>query len=331
MVKKTDRGSAWMWLTVLSAGITLAALGCARPAKEEDSAPPPRVKVRVRALEERMIEDEVQAPGQWRAVGEIRVSAPFPATVESLSPRPGDRVTEGEVLGRLVTRESLAALHGAQLLARQASDPAAQREANRAVALAERDLVRVPLTAPRAGMVVRRSAEAGAQVDDAAEILALVPLDGIVCEAHVPAILASRVQTAQGAHITDEDGTIRSAIVKRILPSADAGDQASLVWLGATDGSLPQLARYASVTIQVGAPRRALVVPDSALVQDDLTGKTSVVLVTSDNQAQWTVVDLGIKSHGWHELLAPHLPPGTRVVIEGQNGLPDHTPVDMTP
>ena len=330
MVKKTGRGSAWMWLTLLSAGIALGAQSCARPAKEE-SAPPPRVKVRVRALEERMIEDEVLAPGQWRATGEIRVSAPFPATVESLSPRPGDRVTEGEVLGRLVTRESLAALRGAEMLARQASDPAAQREANRAVVLAERDLVRVPLPAPRAGMVVRRSAEAGAQVDDAAEILAIVPLDGIVCEAHVPAILAHRVKPGQGARITEEDGTTRSAIVKRILPSADAGDQASRVWLGSAGGSLPQLDRYASVTIQVGSPRRAIVVPDSALVQDDLTGKTSIVLVTSDDQARWTVVDLGIPSHGWHELLGPHLPLGTRVVVEGQNGLPDHTPVDVTP
>ena len=126
-------------------------------------------------------------------------------------------------------------------------------------------------------MVIRRSAEAGAQVDDAAEILALVPLDGIICEAHVPATQATRVEPGQKAVITEQDGITRSAVVKRILPSAGAGDQASLVWLMPMEGTLPQLDRYASVTIEVGSPRRAIAVPDSALVEDDLTGTTSVV------------------------------------------------------
>jgi multidrug efflux pump subunit AcrA (membrane-fusion protein) len=283
------------------------------------------------ALEERIIEDEVTAPGQWRAVGEIPIRAPVAASVESLTARPGDQVSEGETLGRLVTRESLAALYGARLLAGQASDSESRAEAARAITLAERDLVRVPLVSPRAGMVIRRSVEGGAQVDDAAEILALVPRDGIICEARVPATETARVRTGEAAVITEQNGSTRTAIVKRILPTAGSTDQASLVWLTPTSGAFPDLDRYTTVAIKTGAPRRAVVVPDSALVQDDLTGKSSVALVSAENRVIWTVVELGARSDGGHELLSPRIAPGSRVIVAGQAGLPDSTLVEASP
>ena len=108
---------------LLGLGLALAPLaGCARhgEADDEDAGGAAVVPVRTAAVEERTFTDLLQAPGQWRSSGDVVVPTPFAAVVESLGPRPGDRVAAGDPLGVLLTRESRAALRGAELLAREA-------------------------------------------------------------------------------------------------------------------------------------------------------------------------------------------------------------------
>jgi len=93
----------------------------------------------------------------------------------------------------------------------------------------------------------------------------------------------------------------------------------------------PGLGRFGSASIVVGAAHRALGVPDSALVEDDLTGEHRVAVVNRAGRVAWTPVTLGAAADGWHELPRTGLAPGTRVVIEGQHGLPDSTRVKLRP
>jgi multidrug efflux system membrane fusion protein len=316
-------------------GITLALLllaGCQHSDPPPESAGAPTVSVRARATESRSFDDTVTAEGQWRSSGEIVIAAPFAGRVDSLGVQLGDRVAAGQVLCRLITREAQATLRGAALLAAEAHDATTQAEAARAAALARRELVRVPLTAPRPGIVVRLDATTGGEVAESAEILALLPSDGIVFEAHVRAADAGRLRIGQTASIAGEGGPSRAATVQRVLPVAGAGDQSTLVWLRpVSDGAPPELDRFGTAVITVGPPRRALAVPDSAIVQDDLTGETQVALINAAAQAIWTPATLGIGANGWHELTAPALAPGSLVVIEGQRGLPDSTRVRIAP
>ncbi len=319
------------------AALLLLALsaGCARRGDEaagEERAGEAVVSVRMGALETRRFDDVVEAPGQWRSGGELVVSAPFAGVVESLDVRVGDRVVAGQLLGRLVTRDSWAALEGAELLGREAGDAAARQEAERAVRLARRDMVRVPLRAHAAGMVLRRSVEPGAQVSEAGEIVAIAPWKTMVFEAHVPAALATRVRPGQTAAVREAGAAPRSAVVQRVLPVASGADQAVLVWLAPRGAEAPpELDRFGTASITVGAARRALAVPDSAVVEDDLTGERRVALVDRASRVAWTRVTLGLAEGGWRELLQPALAPGARVVIEGQHGLPDGTRVKPLP
>src|SRR5262249_11694152 len=152
--------------------------------------------------------------------GDVIVPAPFAAVVESLGPRPGDRVAAGDLLGTLITRESRAALRGAELLAHEPREPAARAEAERARALARRDLVRVPLTAPRAGVVTRWGAEPGAELAEGGEVLAITPEGAVVFEARLPAEQARHVHVGDAARVLVEGETPRAARVTRVLPSA---------------------------------------------------------------------------------------------------------------
>jgi hypothetical protein len=314
--------------------LLLACSGCGPQRDVEGEVAParPTVSVTVRALETRGFADVIIAPGQWRAGSDLPVVAPFAATVEALAPRVGDRVRKQETVGWLVTRESQAALRGADLLAREARDPASRDEAARAQALARRDMIRVPLVAPQSGVVVRRSAVVGSQVVEASEILAIVVPGGIVFEAHVAARDAARLRPGQSATIGEEGRPPRRARLQRTLPMASAGDQATLAWLVCEPGSAPpDLDRFGTSTIVVGEPRQAVAVPDSALVEDDLTGDTRIATVSAAGRVRWVKVMLGAGTGGWHELRSPALGSGTRVIVEGQHGLADSTSVRPGP
>jgi multidrug resistance efflux pump len=317
-------------LALLLLAVLAAASGCARHEEEEDAVAAV-VPVRTAAVEERAFADAIEAPGQWRSSGDVSLPAPFAAVVESLEPKLGDRVAAGDTLGMLVTRESRAALRGAELLAREAHDAAARTEAERAVALARNDLVRVPIVAPRAGVVTKSSVEPGAELSEGAEVLAITPFESIVFEARVPAAATQRVRNGMSATVRTMGEPDREAHVTRVLPAASTTDQATLVWLAAGGRGTPLLDRSGTVSLKTGEPRRSPAVPAAAVVENDLDGSARVVVVAADSTATWTPVKLGATAEGWRELLGGTLAPGAFVVVEGQRGLPDHARVNPQP
>jgi multidrug efflux pump subunit AcrA (membrane-fusion protein) len=220
---------------------------------------------------------------------------------------------------------------GAEQLLASAGDAAAREEADRALRQARHDLVRVPLVASAAGIVIRRSAARGAEVAEGAELFALAPRRSLVFEAHVPVADAGRVRPGQAARIVMEDGTAIAATVARRLPQAGAADQSALVWLEAAAPPAGAIDRFATAHISTGSERRAVVVPDSALVEDDLTGAVRIAVVGRTGTATWVTIRLGSAGAGWHELLSPALGAGTRVVTSGQRGLPDSARVSIEP
>lgn len=323
----------WRLLVVLVGALLLAA-SCAREraGAEDSAASQVSVDVRVAHVEMRALAERVAAPGQWRAANELLVTAPFAALVESLSVRPGDRVRQGQTVGVLATRESRAAIRGAELMLRQAGDAVARAEAQRALDMARHDLVRVPVVAASAGVVVRRSAEPGAEVAEGTELLKLVSAQDLVFEAHIPLAAARSITPGRAATIAMAGGNDVRAVVQRRLPSTSADDQSALVWLSPVASVPPDvLDRFGVATIETGAPRRVVAVPDSALVADDLTGDVLVARVGAGDIAAWTPVRLGLAADGWHELISGKLKPGDALVISGQRGLPDSTHVHVVP
>jgi hypothetical protein len=316
-------------LAAMVAALLIA--GCARH-EDEEAAARPVVPVRVERLEMRSVVPRVTTQGQWRVSDSLTVAAPFRAYVESIRPRAGDRVTKGDHIGTLVTYESRAALRGAEILVRQAKSSAEREEASRALRLARGDLIRVPLVAQGTGIVLRRAAEPGSEVAESGELLTVAPDGSIVFEAHVPRAGAPSVSLGARATIVMEGGGQVLAKVQRRLPQTSEADQTALFWL-APEVRAPfgVLGRFGTAAIEAGAEHRAVLVPDSALVEDDLTGEVRVARVVPGNIAVWTPVRLGPAEEGGHELLAPSLPPGTIVLVRGQRGLPDSTRVRSEP
>jgi multidrug efflux pump subunit AcrA (membrane-fusion protein) len=316
--------------------LTVLVTGCARHSESDEvSGVTPEARVRTSLVTLHRFTPAVHAPGQWRSTGELVISAPFAAYVETVEVEVGDRVPRGGLVAVLTTRESRAAMVGALQMLAGAADATGRAEAERAVAAARHELVRVPIVAGESGVVTRRSVAAGSLVADGGELVTLLPESGVVFEAHVPLKDAGRVTVGQKGEIAGEDGAVVKAVVRRRLPLTAAGDQNALLWLAPVEPVSPAwLDRYGNATLVTGEPHEAVGVPDSAIVEDDLTGETRIARVVAgggDAVLLWTRVRLGEADGGWHELLDPPLPAGTRVVVEGQRGLPDSTRITTKP
>jgi len=315
------------WLVLL---LVLAA-GCSRGSGEEAQSEGAPVPVRMMGLEKRLFHDVLSVPGQWQSGSELIINAATAGQLEDLRVAVGDRVTVGQRVGTLIPRDSWAGLQGAMILVREAHTPTERADAQRALHLAERDLVRVPLVAQEAGVVIRRSAEPGSSLAEAAEIVAIAPWNTVVFEAHVPAATAPVVRPGQLAQVEVPDEAGRAAKVERVLPMAAEADQTILVWLKpGVLSPLPQLDRFGTAVITLGPPRTALAAPDSAVVEDDLTGEHRVAVVSAQGVLAWRRVAIGVAENGWREVSAPDLAPGTRIVTQGQRGLADGTKVADT-
>jgi len=307
-------------------------LGCGRHAADApDAGSTAHPAVRVVAIESHVFRGEIQAPGQWKAATETVIQAPFDAIVDSVRVRPGDAVTRGETLGGWRTYESEAALRGAELLVEQARDPAAASEAARALHDARASMVRVPIVSPVSGIVLRRQADDGSRLIAGAEVLALVAYDAVVFEARIPGESRGLVRPGMSATLESPNESDRPARVWTVLP-ATAGDQSALAWLRAsTPGGLPEISRFGTARIATGRQSTSLAVPDSAVVEDDLTGRHRVAVVDSLGRVAWFDVALGLHEGAARGVSGPGLRAGLRVVVEGQRALIEGVEVSPEP
>jgi multidrug efflux pump subunit AcrA (membrane-fusion protein) len=105
-----------------------------------------------------------------------------------------------------------------------------------------------------------------------------------------------------------------------------------LVWLSPSSaGARPDLGRFGTALIRPGTQVRALAVPDSAILEDDLTGAHRVAAVDSSGHVAWLDVRPGPRDGDLRGVEGAGLAPGIRVIVAGQRALADGAEVDARP
>jgi multidrug efflux pump subunit AcrA (membrane-fusion protein) len=122
------------------------------------------VPVRVAPVTRAALSRVVSAPGQTNALSQQKVRAPFAGTLLELTVTDGDEVRKGQTVGAIVSRDSAAALEGAREMERTARTPEEKADAQRAVELAQRNLIRTAVHAEADGVVLSHAAAAGDRV-----------------------------------------------------------------------------------------------------------------------------------------------------------------------
>jgi membrane fusion protein, multidrug efflux system len=322
--------------------LALAALtvACSRSESDPQAVSPTRaadqpavaIPVRVAPVVRRTVLETVSAPGKTAALAQQKIRAPYAGTLVELSVTDGDRVRRGQAIGAIVSRDSEAAQTGAREMSRQAQTETEKADAARALALAERGLIRAPLTAPSDGVVVSHGAVRGDRVDDNQELLTIAEADSVAFIVDVPQSDLARIRPGQSVavEIAGRTGPV-SGVVHDVLPGANAADftapvRIDLPALRGTAG----LGLFGTARITVAEHRNAAVVPESAVLRDDVTGAARLAVVDG-GRARWLDVRTGLRSDGGIEIAAPPLEAGRTVVVSGQVGLAEGAPVAAAP
>jgi cobalt-zinc-cadmium efflux system membrane fusion protein len=175
--------------------------------------------------------------------------------------------------------------------------------------------------APADGTLVSIEAASGQGVEEGQTLFTVIDLERVwlvakVFEADVP-----KVENAQAAWFTidgyDQPFTVDASNGKLITVGRVVDPQTRTVpvifEVDNTAGKL-RIGNFTKTVIATGAPRKALAIPDAAIVED---GGRSVAFVMVEGESfERRPLRLGIRSNGWTEVLEG-VKAGERVVAKG--------------
>ncbi len=362
MTSVTSRGS--FSRTLFLAGLALA--GCHQAAPEETETETP-VAVAVVAAKTGPVREVISATGVVTAApgAELIVTAPEAARIVELPKAEGDRVRAGDLLARFEipslsagASASHAAIEQAQARAENAKAASARiaglfergvaarkevedaqrelREANAALAQAESAsgaadtlAARTVVRARFAGVVAKRWHNPGDLVEPGAAdpILRVIDPSRLEVTAAAPVGTLSRIAAGAPARIVDPSGgePVNATVIAR--PAAvETGSVTAPVRL--RPASTAALTAGMPVQIEILGPEHAgaVIVPPAAIVREGET--TLVMIVGPDSKAKRSEVEIGVSSPDAVEI-KKGVAAGDKVIVRGQNGLPDGAAVTI--
>ncbi len=309
--------------------IALTQVGCGR---KESTDPSSTVIVDVKTATVRTgaVEEVVNATGLTSPQRETPLRSPIVGLITSFKFFNGDAVKRGQTVVVIRTQESQAAIQGAEELLGSALSPTQKQEAEQALELAQKTANDVSIQAPFDGVISNKLKNEMEMVAEGDEIATIIDPESIMFLADVPSSQLFRIRIGQPTHIrfpTVPGGSF-SGVVKRIEPQVNPSDQTTRVWINLT-GDIPDLSSslFGDAAIVVGTKTNALLVPAAALLHNDETDVTSVMVVGPDSLAHSVTVSVGVVRDSTAEIYSPAILPGVVVITRGHFGLPDSTRV----
>jgi RND family efflux transporter MFP subunit len=344
-----------------------AAASCGRPSVEEVETTE-QVPVSVATARSGTIDSTIDVTGLVAAApgGDWTIVAPAPARIADLPKGEGEPVKPGELLVRFdipslaaevaqhraeaaqasarldTARAAVARLSGlfdrGVAAAREVEDArrdaaeaeAALQQAQSAVTASDALADRATVRATFAGVVAKRWHNPGDLVDASASdpVLRVIDPDALQVLAAVPVAALPRVARGQPARITAPglEGPVAGRVVARPV-QVDPGQPTADVRVAfAHPAGLPAGAAVA-VAIVVETRQAAVLIPSAAVVHDG--DDTSVFVVGTDNTAHRRAVVPGLTAASRTEIVKG-VAAGDRVVVRGQDELPDGAAVTVT-
>jgi len=321
--------------------------GHGMPAGAPGGGPVAAVPVEVATVERRSISSYIETNGSLEAEYEVDIVARSAGPIVELNTEEGLAVERGDLLARLEQDEIAAqleisrvnlnemrlAFERAQTLQKEDLISAEEFEAARAAyesAQAQFDGNQVQfnyteIRAPFDGLIIARYVDYAQHVSANTPLFRVSDFTPLLCPIQVPERELRKLRRGQRARLSVEAFPDRrfEAEVLRISPVIDAATGTIKVTLDvAAEGRL-RPGMFARVFLETDVRENTLVVPKSALSLESI-GDT--VYVTDGATASRREVKLGFREADHVEVLSG-IAEGDAVIVVGQDGLSDGTPV----
>jgi RND family efflux transporter MFP subunit len=305
------------------------------------------VPVEVVQVERRSISSYIETNGTLEAENEVDIVARVAAPIVELKTEEGMAVRAGQLLARLdaaeyraqqeIYRVSLDETRAAYERARelQGDKLISAEEFERAKAAFEGakaqferneiDLGYTEIRSPFDGMIVRRYVDLAQSVSVNTPLFRISDFTPLLCPIQVPERSLSRLRNGQRGYVTVESypGERFVASVLRISPVVDAASGTVKVTLDVDRKGKLRPGMFARVFVQTESRDGALVIPKAALSLESI-GDT--IYVERDGVASRREVTLGFHEGDYVEVVSG-VAETDRVVVVGQDGLSDGTPI----
>ena len=305
------------------------------------------VPIEVAQPERRSISSFIETNGTLEAENEVDIVARTAGPVVELLVEEGMVVEKGQLLARIDDEELQAQVGIARVAVVEAKRTHERAKASFEESVISQEVYDQTLTrlesaeaqlegsqillgyskieAPFAGIIIERYIKFAENVTTYQKLFRLSDFDPLLCPIQVPEKELSNLKVSQTAYITVEAwlGERFSARVLRIRPvvNADTGTIEVTLQVKARGKLSPGM--FASVYLVRDFHADALVIPKSALSLESL-GDT--VYVVNEGLAERRDIGLGFEESDFVEVLSG-LGEEDRVVVVGQDGLSDGTPV----
>ncbi len=324
MMKSTNKKSIAA-IFVLAAFIS----GCSNDAKETPT-PPVVVQVKVDYVRTGNIEQTVTATGQTSVQKVFQITSPLTGVIVKFRYYNGDIINKGDEICLIRTKESQAAITGAELLLRNAVTSQQKSQAESALISARKNSNEIKITAPFTGILTKKIKNEGEVVVEGEQIGALINDASIIFIANVPAASISKIKKGEKVKLkfATREGKEFTGSIKTIEPSVNVADQTIPVQIQ-FDGrnKIFEDALFGEASIFTNILSNQLIVPIKAILHNDEENTNSVYLVNSDSIAYSVNVEVIQKGDSTAAISSPSIKKGMPIIVEGSYGLPDSTKV----
>jgi len=320
---------------IVLCALTLAACGKQGGEEEGQGHVTPVVAVRSAEILVGNAIQTISATGRTEVLRREKVYSPVAGTITALDVLEGSPVRAGDVLVTILTKESQAAIVGAEALLRSAQTDRQKAEAERALQLARSTQNSVTISARFDGVVAARTVNRGEIVPENMELMTILDLSSVVFMAEIPLRDIDRIRTGMAGKIrlASSPERLYAGTVDVILPQSEPQSQTARVRLRFQGkGILRELRPDMGGTVEVatGVRKNALLVPARALLRDDEQNTFSIVIITPDSFSLSVPVEVGARGDSTVEVISPRLRGGMPVITEGHYMLADSTRVTVS-
>ena len=325
------------WLVIaLAVGLNACSRKSGSGDEEESANAKPTVAVKAIPLHRGDMANVVTATGKVDALRKQKLFAPVAGRVTSVKVLEGTSVRSGDVLAILQTKESQAAIAGAEALVRAAKTPVQQEEAQRALDLARSSENSVMICSAFDGSIATRSISEGELVAENAELFTIVDQSTLVFVADVPVGDLSAVHVGQHASVNLQAvaGKELRGVVDALSPQSDAMSQTVKVRLRfvvpAPDvRRILRMDMIGTCSIVVGVQKGVFIVPKAAVLRNDEANSYTVVTFAADSLACSMPVEVTGMTDSTYAIGGSELHEGMNIITEGHYALADSTRITV--
>ena len=315
-------------ITIIIASSLIA--GCSSNTKELPALPVV-VQVKIDSVRSGNIEQTVNATGQTSIQKIFQITSPLTGVIVKFKYFNGDVIKKGEEICLIRTKESQAAITGAESILSEALTTKQKSEAKTALEKARNSSNELKITAPFTGILIKKMKNEGEVTVEGEQIGSLINDASIIFIANVPAASISRIKKGEKVNLkfATSEGKEFSGIIKTIEPSVNVADQTIPVQIQ-FDGrnKIFEDALFGEASIFTNILSNQLIVPIKAVLHNDEDNTNSVYLVNSDSIAYSVNVEVIQKGDSTAAISSPSIKKGMPVIVEGSYGLPDSTKVN---